>query len=321
MSIKSEIKKFLLTKFRKKDVIFLSEKLAYQINGFEEAVNEINARIELATPESNSLIHKTWSVFSQNIRKEFLSNPRIDFFSTPVFMSTMTGLSFFSKNKIYIEKIEQIFGRTNCSFILEEDLIGQPVLLRNCKYRTSLNRLIHAYQMALSIENAPFISDRDYKFTVTEWGGGFGGLARIFKKYYPNCTYNIIDIEEVSFVQYIYLRGILGKNKVILHNGFSKLIENAINLIPNSYLHKYIDLLNCDIFISSWALSESNKESQVLVKNTHFFNSKKALIIHQPKSEVHPFSEDIMLQELYGKITTAKFPYMNNQTIIQASKI
>ena len=45
-----------------------------------------------------------------------------------------------------------------------------------------------------------------------------------------------------------------------------------------------------DIFISTWALSESNSEAQNFVKTSNYFNSKNILIGYQKNNASFPFS-------------------------------
>lgn len=319
MRITTSIRNALVNIVRARDFRKLRGYHGNQEHEFYSVRAEIlSGKIELESPQ-RVLIHSTWDDFARRIKIDFLDNPQIDFFGVPVFVSSMTGLHLFHKNEQLLERVEKYFGREKCQSLLEEDLVGVPVFLRNCRYRTSLNRLVHGYQLVLANEGRRHLEEA--AFSITEWGGGFGGLARLFVRMYPNCTYNIIDIPEVSLVQYIYLRSILGPDKVVLHNGSLPIKSGAVNLVPNSYLATYIKALTCDTFISSWALSESTDEAQRLVMGEKFFGARDVLLIYQPASERHPFSENLVgyCESTFPVVRQAAFPYWLDQTVLQAT--
>ena len=54
-----------------------------------------------------------------------------------------------------------------------------------------------------------------------------------------------------------------------------------------------IKILNTDIFISTWALSESTDYSQEYVEANIFFGAKYLLMAHQQKSQEVQYAEDI----------------------------
>lgn len=323
MKIKKKFRDTVVGILRGRDFKKLKHKNLYQEQKFKKIRQDFidSNHSKFRDAANANLVHSTWSEFSREIRDGFLKDPTINFFSIPVFVSSMTGLHIFHKNRVFVSKVEQVFGLELTKILLDEDLIGSPVLLRNCKYETSLNRLVHAYQLALAIEQANV--DLKKPFVVTEWGGGFGGLARIFSRIYPNCTYNIVDIPEVSQVQYIYLSSILDDGRVILHDGTDEISSGRVNLIPNSFLEFYLPKLGCDIFISSWALSESNEESQRLVERSNYFESRTLLLIHQESSLVHPYADRVEdgIYKNYSTVKKSNFPYWKGQTIVLANKI
>ena len=269
----------------------------------------------------NSLTHETWGAYTISVRNQFLVAPKIDFFGLPVFVETMTGFHRNFENLDYLRQCTDILSeKFNLTDLLTEDLIGYPLLLNNCIFKTSLNRLVHVFQFALIYELSLNTSAETKIFT--EWGGGFGGLARIFDKAnIQGITYNIVDIPEICHVQYIYLSSTVNNLKVILHDGSRPIEKNSINIIPNSLLPHYKEMLNCDVFISAWALSESSKEAQNFVCSTEFFKSTAALIIHQPISDKHPYADKLThpLNNYFNSVFISQFPYMTSQTILRAT--
>ena len=312
------MKRIKISLLRFIDGIYLNQCCKGQKTQFLLGRREILNYVKKYPLENNSFIHETWGEFTKRIRVEILQDPKINFFSAPVMIETMTGFQPFCETEDFVKQIEMIIGKSSCAYLLKEDFVGKPVLSRNCIYKTSPNRLVHAYQLVLGIQ---YLDNKNNNLLiVTEWGGGFGGLARLYKRQFPSCTYNIIDIPDVCALQYLYLGSIIGFENVIMHDGSSKLKKNAVNLIPNTLVNKYEKDVACDLFVSSWALSESSKEAQDFVVSSSFFSAKNLLIIYQPKSIRHPYSEDLDLicEECSEWVIKTQFPIWLDQCVIQA---
>ena len=322
MNIKVKIRKIIIGLLRSNDYTKLKKIHRHQYINFKYLVDKTNVDFILNSAKTDGLIHETWLEFSQKIYQQFLRRPSINFFGLPVFVDSMTGLHPYHDSAEFFKKIEIYFSQSELKDLLLEDLVGNPVLLRGSRYVTSLNRIMHLYQLALLIEASGGKGVINAATCITEWGGGYGGLARVIKKYSQNITYNIVDIPEVTLVQYFYLSSILGLDQVILHDGTDPIQKGKINLVPNSLLNSYKNQLQCDAFVSSWALSESSSDAQLLVNSIKFFNSNFGIVIYQPKSEKHPHSENIlsMIHEHYDNVQQSAFPYWRDQTVIQFSK-
>jgi hypothetical protein len=297
------------------DFNYLKRKNPEQIKRFVEASRRMN---DIYMPsDDNKFIHPTWFAFAKSIKSEFIKNPQPDFFSCPTILKTMTGFTFYKNANIIVDMLEAKYGSILTEEILAEDVLGSPLLLRYAKYKTSLGRVIHAYQM-MCIANANKYEIND-KFIITEWGGGYGGLARLVTKIYPNSFYNIIDIPESTVIQYCYLSGTNGEKFIQAHNvATKKKFEKKINLVPNSILeHLSTNLFDCDCFVSTWALSESNEYSINYVHANNYFGAKTLVIANQLSSEMHPHAEDVikMAMKIYTNINTKEFPLLKDQYI------
>ena len=98
--------------------------------------------------------------------------------------------------------------------------------------------------------------------------------------------------------QYLYLATLLGESKVnLVDNGL--IATGKINLVRLDNFDKI--KYDCDVFISSWAISESNNYSQDIVKGNNFFNSKHGILIHQKASDRHKFAESLNTYLLTNK--------------------
>lgn len=225
-----------------------------------------------------------WKNYNKNFEKSFLSSG-FSFLRNPVIRSSM----FITKRgrllKEELNYLKEKLTKEKLKFLLEEENIGNPILL-NSKYLTSHNTIHHLYHLIFFLNNIKKPIGELHK--IVEWGGGYGNLCRIFIKLKSsNCTYTIIDLPLFSCIQWIYLSSVFGKDKVnLIKDSKSKLKKGKINLLPLCFLNKF--KLNADLFISTWALSESSRYSQDYVKEKNFFNAKHFLLAFQETSEIIP---------------------------------
>ena len=134
--------------------------------------------------------------------------------------------------------------------------------------------------------------------SVIEWGGGLGRMADIIKRKYKNIkTYIIIDIPIMSYIQYRYFT--FKKIPVNIITSFAMPITQGINLVSLPYIE--IIKLYPDMFISTWAISESGKKSLEYCSRKRLFDCKHLLIAHN-KHEQKEFPDS----PLYGIINCIK---------------
>jgi hypothetical protein len=116
---------------------------------------------------------------------------------------------------------------------------------------SSTNNLHHAYSLQiLSDKSGKKLTDFGF---VTEFGGGYGNTARLFKKINNNVIYNIYDIPEFNKIQEYYLKE-NGINDVRLLNN-----ADSIQEVPEKSL-----------FIALWSISET----PVATRNYYIDNLK-----------------------------------------------
>lgn len=177
--------------------------------------------------------------------------------------------------------LEKRFSGDRLKVLLEEDYVGNPRII-NSTYLTSHNSIHHLYHLTKFLDKTK--SNLDEISTVVEWGGGYGNLAKIFRRLRSTThTYIIIDTPLFSSIQWLYLSTILGPENVkLLQNPGDIVHSDKINLIPICFLDHQD--LSADLFVSTWALSESSKFSQDYVVAHEWFKSKHLLIAYQKSS-------------------------------------
>ena len=205
-------------------------------------------------------------IFSKKLPLGFLHNNLIS--GTMVLGST-------EHQDIKLEQIENNIPRKMLKTMLKEDILGIPII-SNLKYLTSENCIHQVFHLAAYRE---LTNEHIYKCKkIIEWGGGYGCLAKIIKKVNPECTYIILDLPELSSLQYVYLSSIFGKDMVNFISSEFKIEKGKINLISSDYFMNLNEHINCDAFISNWALTESGKDYQDFVVNKNFFNASNVLL-------------------------------------------
>jgi len=271
--------------------IILFRKFFNQKKSFEKVRKTIlNADFNLQ-PGELIFVDSYWV----EIHKKIISdNPRNHFYflNMPALVETMSGGHFKYNYEPIIEISKKYLNDNEIRSLLKENPIGGPRILINSFSSdygiTSLNKVVHLYQLSL----LEFINTKmtDLNFSIVEWGGGFGGLAFLAFKKYPDLTYTIIDVPASIMTQYLYLSTLLGDSNVnLVDNGI--IIPGKINLVR---LSKFQNIkYDCHLFISSWAISESNSYSQEIITNNNFFNSKYGILIHQKASDRHRYAENL----------------------------
>jgi putative sugar O-methyltransferase len=234
------------------------------------------------TPHWLSLNSKFENYFrnnNNNIPFGFLKNKLIGF---AMFVS---GGS--KSMKTELDNLRQIYSEKELRNLLEEEAVGLPIIT-DIKHGTSHNSIRHLYHI-VRFATKTKININSIN-SVLEWGGGYGNFARIFLKvrHFPNgFTYTIIDTPLFSCIQWLYLSAVLGKDKVnIIKNETCSIVEGKINIVPIEFIEK----INAtpDLFVSTWALSESSVYSQDYVLSKDFWFAKHLLIAYQESNEDLP---------------------------------
>lgn len=129
----------------------------------------------------------------------------------------------------------------------------------------------HLYGLAqwLYVADSPDVAE----LTVMEWGGGWGNLARLWHRLAPNSTYVIVDLPFMSLIQWRYLCDALGADAVALNPDVVQ--PGRVNLVPVGFASELDDV---DVFISTWALSESPRKAHELIARRRWFGAQHLLL-------------------------------------------
>jgi putative sugar O-methyltransferase len=232
-----------------------------------------------------------WEQLNAKIESTLLPYPGFSFLRDPLIRTTMVIADFGQVLKQELTMLEKKYSEDRLKVLLEEDYVGGPIII-NSKYLTSHNSIHHLFHLTKYLNKAKFTIDEIS--TVVEWGGGYGNLAKIFKRLnLVDHTYIIIDTPLFSSIQWLYLSTILGKENVnLLQSSKDIICPGKINLIPICFLDDH--QISADLFISTWALSESSPFSQDYVVAHEWFKSKHLLLAyHKSTADYLPSSDRI----------------------------
>lgn len=226
----------------------------------------------------NRFVTKLWIEYNTKVEKNLLPYPSFSFLQDPTIMLTMFDTAGGEWLKKQISYLEDNISKKELKFLLEEDYVGDPLLLSK-KYltsHTSIHHLIHLIKF-LNVTKCKLNNIK----TIVEWGGGYGNMIKILKKFKKTpTTYIMIDTPLFSCLQWLYLSTVFGENNInLLKNKKDKIIKSKVNILPVSLLEEY--KIKGDLFISTWALSESSKYSQDYVIKKNWFSSKHLLLAYQ----------------------------------------
>jgi hypothetical protein len=201
---------------------------------------------------SEGLLHPMWqdaaAVFgdmvSEGVPADFLTHPLVRH------MFYRTGFGELEEAQAaYLESTEP-WIRELC-YRYREPQVGAP-LSDSPLTRTSVSSLNKLYYLARILEMARPVDLR----TVLEFGGGYGLMCHIFEELVkPRPTYVMIDLPELLALQYVFLRA--GSDIPVTPHAEApvRIRARTVNLVP-------VELaatanLHCDLFLSTFALSET----------------------------------------------------------------
>jgi hypothetical protein len=228
-----------------------------------------DVRQALALHDDGKFTTPYWLEWAETLARDFAPAPPSKFLRHPLVQKTMfvaAGRKAFADQVAEVRRWHPQIHR-----LVREDAVGGPPL-QSLRLLTSHNRVHHAYHLA-RFERATARDARELE-SVVEWGGGYGDLARVFGRL-NECTYTIVDLPVISALQWLYLASALGEDRVNLVCGDAQLEAGKVNIVPVGLVER---VGSCDLFISTWALSESTPDAADLVISRAWFGARHLLL-------------------------------------------
>lgn len=216
-----------------------------------------------------------WSAWANELRDRLSPTLPRDFFRDSLVAHTMFVGSGGRWMKEQLAFLEARCARGSLRRLLHEDGTGRP-RIQSLRYRTSHNRIHHAYHLARFVAATRPLEDVQL---AVEWGGGYGSLARVFGRMHGGThTYAIVDLPVMTALQYVYLGSTLGPDCVhLVSEPHDSLRPGLVNLVPVGLCGLVSD---ADLFISTWALSESTPAAEDLVIGQAWFGASRLLLAY-----------------------------------------
>lgn len=257
----------------------LARKKSYQKKIYRKVSQDFEKKYnKLKAYDIKKFMTPLWEKYNTRLEKAILPFPPFSFLQDPTIMITMfvtAGGKWLSKEISYLEKR---LSRKELSYLLEEEYVGDPLLL-NSNYLTSHTSIHHLYHLIKYLQFSK--ADFNKINTVVEWGGGYGNLTRILRRFEEKeHTYIMIDTPLFCALQWLYLSSIFGEKEInLIMSPKDKIRKDKINIVSIAFLDNF--KIKADLFISTWALSESSKYSQDFVIKSNWFKADHLLLAYQ----------------------------------------
>jgi hypothetical protein len=237
--------------------------------------------------DSGPYVTGLWRDFNARLEGALLPAPPWDFLRNSTIKRTM----FVDARGAWLEsQARYLLSRLRVrelQALLPDEPVGDPPLAwaRFGASHNSVHHLTHVerYREATGVDAAAVSS-------VVEWGGGYGNLARLIARAAElrgqrPPTYWIVDTPLLCMLQWMYLRTVFGSARVqMIGNEGAAPREGAFNILPVGLVERVRP--RGELFVSTWALSESSVYAQDLVARDWFGAGRLLLAAQESSAEL-----------------------------------
>lgn len=229
-------------------------------------------------------LHPTWEQSNRAIVERLSPQPHVAFLRIPEIawmMFVHAGGDWYDHQ---IDLLRRSHDAATLHRLLTENSVGAPPLISRAPI-TSHNSVHHLYHLTRYQQATG--ADLTALPVVVEWGGGYGNLVKIHRRLSgPQVTNIVVDTPLFTAVQWLYLSSVLGPSRVHLVRSVQDgLVEGAVNLVALPFVES-LDV-QADLFVSTWALSESSLAAQRWVgEDRGWFGARRLLLAVQHEDEV-----------------------------------
>jgi hypothetical protein len=245
--------------------------------------------LSLIRQDSAAMVSPFWWKVNQRLEREFVPCPPWNFLRNET-IQQMMFVGDYGYTGIEFAALKKAIPSYSLIPLLTESAIGCPATATLDGIVTSGNTVHMAHHIVRFLEETK-IDPYGLK-TILEFGGGYGKMCQLWKRINPDLTYIIIDTRLFACVQAMYLSCILGPRKVhVLSNKDVGIETGKINIVPLAAVGAIQG--DVDLFVSTWALSESPAACLNYVASKDAWGAKHFLMAHQNASQDFPMADEI----------------------------
>lgn len=283
---------------RKLNIQKFIDSIIYSTMGFDEQLfrealeeaRQTYTKLRASQPAIDHFIHPAWKNNVSKMEYYFNNNFGVDFLKHETMRATMFIDAGGDWQRNELGYLESVLSKEALKIYLEESRLGYPTIT-SLKYLTSHNSIHHLYHL-IRFHEMTHRPLNQFGWVI-EFGGGYGNMARIFRRINPTATYIIIDISLFCCVQYTYLSTLHGRDLVhIFTSEQSELEKGKMNLVPVQFLNQLPDCRD-SLFISTWGLSESTLAAQSYVDSRGFFGAESILLAFQANNPTFVYAQNV----------------------------
>lgn len=230
-----------------------------------------------------AFVRSDWSERNEELARDLAPAPPRDFLRHPAILyQMMLG------DRYVAEELPYVASRLADLEDAREDAVGSPPLVSMPErdWSTSANTVHHLHHL-LRYEEATQrrVADCD---CVVEWGAGYGNLAKLIRRRHGgDPTLVLLDTPVFSCLQWLYLASILGEDAVVLHSTPGQAVEDGlVNVVPIGLVSELT--VAADLFISTWALNESEPAAHDEVIGRDWFGAPALLLAMHAGDPLEP---------------------------------
>lgn len=220
-----------------------------------------------------AFVRSDWRDRNEALARDLAPAPPRDFLRHPAILFQM-----FVGDKYVPHELPYVTSRLEDLEVAREDPVGcpPPAPMAGRDWETSANTVHHLHHL-LRYEEATGRRIADFDVFV-EWGAGYGNLAKLIRRRHGGePTLVLLDTPIFSCLQWVYLASILGEEAVVLHTSAGQRVEpGRINVVPVGLVRSLA--VEADMFVSTWALNESEPAAQDEVLARGWFGASALLL-------------------------------------------
>ena len=220
-----------------------------------------------------AFVRSDWRERNEALARDLAPAPPRDFLRHPAILFQM-----FVGDKHVAHELPYVLARLEDLDTAREDPVGDPPLtpMADRGWDTSANTVHHLHHL-LRYEEATGRRISDFDVFV-EWGAGYGNLAKLIRRRHGGePTLVLFDTPIFSCLQWLYLASVLGEEAVVLHAAAGQRVEpRKVNVVPIGLVRSLA--VEAHLFISTWALNESEPAAQDEVVGRSWFGASALLL-------------------------------------------